>query len=232
MAPELYVREVEKALMPLADSAKAEKMRAYLLGQFEFLGLPAPVRRDAVKPLSGCQWHSSGDLLSAAHMLWNKPEREYRYTAIDLLRRHDRCLQPADLSVIRQLLLRDAWWETVDGLTAVIGAVLRAQLKSVDDPEALMDQWIVDSNFWVRRCAMLHQLGWRLDTNAKRLFAYAESLADEKEFFIRKAIGWALRDYSRWNPEAVSHFVREKRGVLSGLTAREAVRRLPAPLDG
>jgi 3-methyladenine DNA glycosylase AlkD len=76
---------------------------------------------------------------------------------------------------------------------------------------------------------MLHQLGWRLDTDTTRLFGYATQLADEKEFFIRKAIGWALRDYARWNPQAVTDFLVEHRARLSGLTVREAAKHLTLP---
>jgi 3-methyladenine DNA glycosylase AlkD len=76
---------------------------------------------------------------------------------------------------------------------------------------------------------MLHQLGWRLDTDTTRLFGYAAQLADEKEFFIRKAIGWALRDYARWNPQAVTKFLVEHRASLSGLTVREAAKHLTLP---
>jgi 3-methyladenine DNA glycosylase AlkD len=81
----------------------------------------------------------------------------------------------------------------------------------------------------VRRSALLHKLGWRLDTDTTRLFGYALKLADEKEFFIRKAIGWALRDYARWNPQAVTNFLAEHRAVLSGLTLREAAKHLTLP---
>jgi 3-methyladenine DNA glycosylase AlkD len=92
-----------------------------------------------------------------------------------------------------------------------------------------MDVWLKHPSHWVRRSAMLHQLGWRLDTDTTRLFGYATQLADEKEFFIRKAIGWALRDYARWNPQAVTDFLVEHRASLSGLTVREAAKHLTLP---
>jgi 3-methyladenine DNA glycosylase AlkD len=140
--------------------------------------------------------------------------------------RHHRLLSTDDMSTLRQLLEQQSWWETVDGLTSVIGAVLLASDRASGKGQASMDDWVQDANFWVRRAAMLHQRGWRLDTDSQRLFRYAKQLAGEKEFFIRKAIGWALRDYARWDDESVREFVRVNMQTLSPLTAREALKRL------
>jgi 3-methyladenine DNA glycosylase AlkD len=226
MTPKQFVHAVEHALMPLADDAKAQGMKAYLLNQFEFLGLAAPVRRAAVKEIGKVKWQSSADLSAAAELLWQKSEREYRYTAVDLLRQHSAQLSVNDLPALQALLLRDAWWETVDGLSAVIAEIMRAAVQQKPNAAVTMDVWLKHPSHWVRRAAMLHQLGWRLDTDTTRLFGYAQQLADEKEFFIRKAIGWALRDYARWNPQAVTDFLQENRNRLSGLTVREAAKHL------
>ena len=229
MMPQQFALAVQRALAPLADEARAEAMKAYLLNQFEFLGLPAPVRRAAVKSIGKVQWQSTDDLLAAAELLWQRPEREYRYTAVDLLRQHSAQLSVNDLPALQALLLRDAWWETVDGLSAVIAEVMHAAVLQKPNAAAAMDVWLKHPSFWVRRSAMLHQLGWRLDTDTTRLFGFAQQLADEKEFFIRKAIGWALRDYARWNPQAVTEFLVQHRANLSGLTVREAAKHLTLP---
>jgi 3-methyladenine DNA glycosylase AlkD len=229
MAPKQFALAVQRALTPLAYASRAEQMKAYLLEQFEFLGLTAPVRRQAVKDIGKVQWQSAGDLLAAAELLWQKPQREYRYTAVDLLRKHSRMLSVNDLPALQALLLRDAWWETVDGLSAVIADVVHAAVQQQPNAAVAMDVWLKHPSHWVRRSAMLHQLGWRLDTDTTRLFGYATQLADEKEFFIRKAIGWALRDYARWNPQAVTDFLVEHRNTLSGLTVREAAKHLTLP---
>ncbi len=229
MTPKQFVHAVEHALMPLADEAKAEGMKAYLLNQFEFLGLPAPVRRQAVKDMGKVQWQSADDLLAAAELLWQKHQREYRYTAVDLLRKHGAMLSVNELPALQALLLQDPWWETVDGLSAVIADVMHAAVQQQPNAAVAMDVWLKHPSHWVRRSAMLHQLGWRLDTDSTRLFGYAQQLSDEKEFFIRKAIGWALRDYARWNPDAVTDFVVQHRHTLSGLTVREAAKHLTLP---
>jgi 3-methyladenine DNA glycosylase AlkD len=229
MTPKQFVHAVEHALMPLADEAKAEGMKAYLLNQFEFLGLPAPVRRQAVKDMGKVQWQSADDLLAAAELLWQKHQREYRYTAVDLLRKHGAMLSVNELPALQALLLQDPWWETVDGLSAVIADVMHAAVQQQPNAAVAMDVWLKHPSYWVRRSAMLHQLGWRLNTDTTRLFGYAQQLSDEKEFFIRKAIGWALRDYARWNPDAVTDFVVQHRHTLSGLTVREAAKHLTLP---
>jgi 3-methyladenine DNA glycosylase AlkD len=229
MTPKQFVLAVQHAFAPLADESRAVQMKAYLLDQFEFLGLQAPVRRAAVKGIGKVKWQSADDLLAAAELLWQKPEREYRYTAVDLLRQHSAQLNVNDLPALQALLLRDSWWETVDGLSAVIADVMHAALQQQPNAAVAMDVWLKHPSHWVRRAAILHQLGWRLDTDTTRLFGYAAQLADEKEFFIRKAIGWALRDYARWNPQAVTDFLVEHRERLSGLTVREAAKHLTLP---
>ncbi|PRC94053.1 DNA alkylation repair protein [Solimicrobium silvestre] len=226
MKAQAFTREVECRLLPLANSDRAEAMSAYLLGQFKFLGLPAPIRRAAVKDLIKSPFDDAQKLLEAARMLWAGEEREYRYTAIDLLRHQSHLIGLTDLPAIRDLLLCDPWWETVDGLSAVISTVLHTEHTNKAAIKSIMDEWIVHESFWVRRSAMLHQLGWRLDTDKSRLKRYALKLGHEKEFFIRKAIGWALRDYARWDPEFVREFVIKYGDRLSSLTLRESSKHL------
>lgn len=208
----------EERLRPLADPARAAPMRAYMKDQFAFLGVPSPVRRAAVKDLVAQHPREPEALLATAEALWRQPERELRYTAIDLLRHHHKRLAPAHLPSLQGWLLRDSWWDTVDGLSAVIGRVVLAARAAQEE----MDAWVAHPDFWVRRAAMLHQLGWRRQTDAERLGRYALLLAPEREFFIRKAIGWALRDYARWDREFVAGFLAEHRDRLSPLSWREA----------
>ncbi len=229
MTPKQFVLAVQATFTPLADASRAEHMKAYLLDQFDFLGLQAPVRRQAVRGLGKLKWHSADDVLATAELLWQQPQREYRYTAVDLLRQHSAMLSVSELPVLQALLLREPWWETVDGLSAVIAEVMHAAVQQEPNAAKVMDVWLKHPSHWVRRSAMLHQLGWRLDTDPTRLFGYAQQLADEKEFFIRKAMGWALRDYARWNPQAVTDFLMEHRNTLSSLTVREAAKHLALP---
>jgi len=237
--PEQLAAQIQHTLAALADPARAVAMRAYLRGQFPFLGIPTPARRAALKPLLKVDFDQNR-LLTVADQLWRLPEREYRYAAIDLLARHVGRLDSSAVAPLLALAQREPWWETVDGLAGIVGDVVHAARRNDPDAQAAMDaarrndpdaQAAMDAAprhdcLWVRRIAMIHQLGWRLETDTTRLFGYAEKLAPESDFFIRKAIGWALRDYARWNPQAVRDFVAAMGTRLSPLSAREATRRI------
>ena len=191
-------------------------MAAYMRDQFEFLGIGTPTRRAATKPLyQGLKSHSADELIGLAQILWRFPEREYQYAAIDLLAMHSNKLDAAHVPILMELVQSKSWWDTVDALASVIGKVLRYGHDG-------MDQAIVHQNMWARRVAILHQLGWHDKTDEALLFSYSLQCAHEKEFFIQKAIGWALRDYARHDPQAVREFTVAKKATLSPLSYREA----------
>lgn len=219
------LQALKSGLAAQADPVKAAQMRAYLRDGFDFLGVPTPARRALVKasPHAGLDYPG---LMALADALWNEELREYQYAAIDLLDLHRRQLPPEAIPALLALARRKPWWETVDGLAGVIGRLLRASKEKVIDPQAPMDAALGDPSFWIRRIAMTHQLGWRLETDEARLFGYALALAGEDEFFIRKAIGWALRDYAKWAPHRVADFLAAQRRLLSPLTLREAGKHL------
>ena len=218
--------QIDAALRPLADLAQAVPMRAYMLDQFAFLGIRATPRRQALRGLPRLNTWTAVDLLSAAEALWEMPEREFQYAAVDLLAKHHRKLELASLPSLLQLVQRHAWWDTVDGLAGVVGDILLRARTRQPEVQRQMDDWLGHPSLWVRRVAMLHQLGWKAQTDQARLFRYALALAPETEFFIRKAIGWALRDHARTQPEAVRTFLADHAHVLSGLTRREAGKHL------
>ena len=189
-----FSRAVESALAPLSNAKRAVEMRAYMRGRFTYLGIPTPERRATVKLL--IRTFAPADpatLRAAALALWQMQQREYHYVAVDLLSRHCIALSLDDLPWLLELAQERSWWDSVDALVKVVGKIVRV---SGAKGQRQMDRAVRAENFWVRRIAMLHQLGWREDTDTVRLFKYADLLAGEKEFFIRKAIGWALRDYA------------------------------------
>ena len=218
--------QIEAALRPLADVSQATPMRAYMLDQFAFLGIRATPRRQALRGLPRLSHWTALELLALAEALWDLPEREFQYVAVDLLAKHHRQLDVDSLPRLLQLVQRHAWWDTVDGLAGVVGDILLRARAGERDVQRHMDACLSDSNLWVRRVAMLHQLGWKAQTDEARLLRYALSLAPESDFFIRKAIGWALRDYARTSPEAVRAFLAKHVQRLSGLTRREAGKHL------
>jgi 3-methyladenine DNA glycosylase AlkD len=221
----IWLAPIEAALRALADAQQAEPMKAYMLDQFEFLGIRAGPRREALKGLMKFTG-TADELLALAEALWRLPEREFRYAAIDLLAKHHKRLDVSALPRILQLVQTDPWWDTVDGLAGVVGDILLRAKASQPDAQRHMDACLVHPHLWVRRVAMLHQLGWREQTDPERLLRYALTLAPEKDFFIRKAIGWALRDHARTQPDAVRDFLARHADQLSGLTRREAGKHL------
>lgn len=217
------VEKFQHALQPLADAGRALAMRAYLRDQFHFMGIAAPGRRQASMPIIGqLKTLNAAQLIAVAEQLWCLDAREYQYVAIDLLAQHVSQLDNEHVPALLALVQRKSWWDSVDGLAGVIGAVLQARLSAKREGQRLMDAALVHANFWVRRIALLHQLGWRDATDTERLLRYALTLAHEKEFFIRKAIGWALRDYARQEPERIRQFLLAHQAQLSGLSFREA----------
>lgn len=214
-----FVADVTRALAPLADAKRATPMAAYMKNRFAFLGIPAPARRQATR---GPIRTYGGDPLAAAAKLWRKPQREFQYVACDLLQRHVDRLQGGALPGIARLVTTKSWWDTVDGLAWVAGEIVRRDPRQ----KRVMDDWIGAEDFWLRRVALLHQLAFKNETDAARLFAYCLRLAREQEFFIRKAIGWALRQHAYTDRRSVRDFLRTHREALSPLSFREAAKHL------
>lgn len=215
-----FLTKVAIALASEADPARAHAMRAYMRDQFDFLGVGTPQRRASCRSLlKALKGSGTPALLEHACALWELPQREYQYVALDMLAMHWKELETESIPALMALAKDQSWWDTVDALAGIIGDVLRHRHDYMD--EALRDQ-----NMWIRRIALLHQLGWRNKTDQTRLFDYALTLAHEKEFFIQKAIGWSLRDYARHAPDAVRAFILREQARLAPLSFREANKHL------
>jgi len=219
------VRGAADALAPLADPARAGPMAVYMRDRFAFLGIPTPVRRAATRELikRARAKADQADLLASAQSLWRKAQREYHYVAVDLLAACEQRLTPHALPVVALLVTTQSWWDTVDGLAAhVVGPLVARHVLL----RGMLDAWSSDENLWLRRTAILHQLRYGGRTDARRLFAYCVANADDPDFFIRKAIGWALRQYAYTDPQAVRSFLRAEQERLSPLSLREAGKHL------
>lgn len=212
------------ALGPLADPARAVPMAAYLRDQFPFLGIGAPDRRSALRRA----WHAlpaptATELSGALRALWNLPEREYQHCGCDLLARYIRVCPAAFLTgTVQDLVTSRSWWDTVDALrSAAVGPLV------AKDPDLVrvLWEWLESSNRWLVRSAIIHQLGYRADTDPAVLFGMCARRATDREFFIAKAIGWALRTYARQAPDDVRAFVADH-PELSPLARREALKHL------
>ncbi len=217
------IPELRAALAEVGDPERAAQMAGYMKDRFEFFGVASPARRATQKPiLTAAKGADQQDLLAFAEACWAEPKREFHYVAADVLRKHNVALSATALARVQALITTNSWWDTVDSLAAwTVGPlVLRhPQLTGA------MDKWISDKNIWLARTAIIHQLSYKDQTDPDRLFAYAVQRAEDTEFFIRKALGWALRQYARVDPEAVAEFVAAN-PQLSGLTKREALKHL------
>ncbi|MEV0647082.1 DNA alkylation repair protein [Phytomonospora sp. NPDC050363] len=216
------IERLQEVFTASADPALGAAMRSYMRDMFPFLGMKTPERRAASrKVLAGAPAFGEEALAEIAEACWELPEREYQYFACDLLVRNAKRLSADFVPVLRRLVVAKSWWDTVDPLAArVAGGLVRAEPALV----RVMDEWIEEEDLWLVRVALLHQLLYRAETDAGRLFRYCERRAGESFFFVRKAIGWALREYAKSDPAAVRAFVT--RTELSPLSRREALKHL------
>ncbi|TXL88268.1 DNA alkylation repair protein [Streptomyces sp. IB2014 016-6] len=207
-----------------ADPVRAEQSGAYLKGVAPFLGIPAPQRRALSRQvLDALPRPDERDCVAIALRCWELPEREYQYFAVDYLRRHVGRLSSGFLPVVRHLVSTVSWWDTVDALAAHLAGGLVGADRAL---AAEMDTWIADENMWIARTALLHQLTYKDATDTERLFGYCLRQSGHPDFFIRKAIGWCLREYAKTDPAAVRDFVEGARDRLSPLSVREALKNL------
>jgi 3-methyladenine DNA glycosylase AlkD len=216
--------ELRDALTAVAVPADAAPMAAYMKDRFPFLGVKTPARRHASRPvISASKRAPIDEVVQLARELRAQPEREFHYVASDVLRANQQRLLARHLDDLEQFVVTDAWWDTVDALASpTIGTMAR------NHPEVLatLDEWIDADDFWLARVAIIHQLRFGVDTDADRLFRYCSHRAGDEEFFIRKAIGWALREYAKADPDAVRTYVDDHRDDLSPLSRREATKHL------
>lgn len=220
MTPKTFVQKVQVTLKAERNPEKAASMAAYMKDQFPFLGLPQPeLKRLSIPMLNEIKPFVDAKFLhQSVLLLWKLTEREYHYVAITLLYNHTKQAEHSTLELIENLVVQKSWWDTVDSLATLVGKL------AWQFPEWLetLEHYSAHENFWLRRIALLYQLTYRKKTDQKRLFRYCLINAEEKEFFIRKAIGWALREYSKTNPDAVRAFLAENKNRLSSLSVREA----------
>jgi 3-methyladenine DNA glycosylase AlkD len=212
----LTIAQLKRVYGAHADPSAAAPMRAYMRDQFPFLGLQRKKRDELDKELIG-----DADPAALARGCFRLPEREYQYFATKYLRKHVRELDASFIDVLEELITTKSWWDTVDELAVnVVGPLVEKHPPLV----TRMDRWAKSEDLWLARSAILHQNKYRARTDAKRLFRYCAARAADKDFFMRKAIGWALREYSATEPEAVRAFVDKTK--LSPLSAKEALRKI------
>jgi 3-methyladenine DNA glycosylase AlkD len=216
-----YVKLLRARLEKHADPANAAPMKRYMRDQFEYLGLKGPrldellkehIAEHGLPPLS--------DLEVITRDLWSLPQREFQYSATILLGKFEKQLPEAFIETLEYLIVTKSWWDTVDTIS---GHALGTHFKRFPRTrKKYLAKWRRSDNFWLRRACILFQLGYKQETDFQLLKEIICENLGSKEFFINKAIGWSLRQYTRVDPEAVKKFVDQT--PLHPLSAREALK--------
>ena len=214
---------VWSALEKSAISSQSGPMAAYMKNRFPFLGIQTPARKALLSSLK-LEIADFETLRNLVKLCFEAAPREAHYAGLDLLERHHRLWTGEVLNLLETLTTTKSWWDTADRLSSPL--MWRA-LRRFPEENGRPDAWIASSDLWLQRAALLYQRTAKAETDTQRLTRYIEATQDSPEFFLRKAIGWALRQYGYTNPEWVRRFVAEHPN-LSALSRREALRALPA----
>lgn len=200
------------------DSKKAGPMEAYMLHQFFFLGIAAPERNALYKKYFPKAKKTKIIDWNFVDTCWRKEPREYQYVAANYLKAMQSYLTENDLPKLEQLVVTKSWWDTVDILDRVVGSLV------YDRPELeeIILKWSLSDNIWLRRVAIDHQLLRKEKTNVQLLEKILLYNLNQTEFFINKAIGWALRDYSKTNSTWVAGFIEKNKERMADLSIKEA----------
>jgi len=218
-----WIDNLKEAFIRKADAERALAMAAYMKHHFSFVGLAAPQRKNIQKQ----HFEAGKDLLNThwrdvVQLLWEEESREFQYTAMDLMLKFKRKMEINDIQLLEKLIRTKSWWDTVDFLAGtMVGLYFRQFVKQRDFH---VQNWDVSQNMWLQRSVLIFQLRYKDETDVDLLFKYCHKYADSKEFFIRKAIGWALRELAKTQHEIVISFVNETN--LSALSKREALKHL------
>jgi 3-methyladenine DNA glycosylase AlkD len=221
------VAELERDLRAVATPERAAQEKRYLKSDLEFLGASYWETGRLVKAFAARNRRLGRDeLLGLVEALWSRPVFELRSTAVNLLDRFGLLLAAGDLPLVERLLRESGTWALVDDLAVhVVGRLVGADPAAC---EATLDRWAADADFWVRRASLLGELlPLRGEAPFARVARRADGMLEEREFFIRKAIGWVLRDVGKRNPDVVVAWLEPRIGRASGVTVREAVKYLP-----
>ena len=216
-----FVTQLEADFSQLADRNIAERQEAYLKNKFQLLGLPTPLRKETQKPfLLKANLPAKEELTKVMKELWTKPQREFQYFAIDLNRKYLKNIEFQDIELFEMMITNKSWWDTVDLIaTNLVGNYFKLFPEQIR-PVTL--RWMESDNIWLQRTCLIFQLKYKEDIDTELLTDYILLLKDTKEFFLNKAIGWILREYTRTNSEWVIDFVGKYE--LSNLSRKEAMR--------
>ena len=196
----------------------AESMSKYMQDKFRFLGVRGATRTEIYKKYFPDARKTKTIDWDFVENCWNKEEREFQYAVVYYLKAMQKFLKREDISRLKYLIVTKSWWDTVDLLAKVVGSLIIR----IEGYDQIMLEWSKDSNIWLRRVAILYQLSLKDKVDKQVLDEILVNNLGDSEFFINKAIGWALRDYSKYNPEWVREFIKKNKENMANLSIREA----------
>lgn len=216
--------EVVQLLEEHSDADNAKAMAKYMRDQFSFYGIKSPLRKELVRHIKAVVPVTEDPSYQMfITLLWDNDHRECQYIALDLLKLKSKKLDKLWIDYLENLILTKSWWDTVDFLAPLLGNIFS---RNITLGHSYTDKWIASDNIWLQRSALIYQLKYKDAVDADRLYRYILKRKDSKEFFVQKGAGWALRQYSKFNPESVRQFLDKHSHELAKLTVREGSRML------
>ena len=216
-----FIKILEIEFEKNANPEIAIGQKAYMKNNFDFYGIKTPDRRKIQKPFLVKKYlPPKKDLEKIVKTLWKKPEREYQYFSQELTEKYSKQFDKSDIELFEFMIINKSWWDTIDFIAPkLVGEYFKLYPEQRNNH---IEKWIVSGNIWLQRTAILFQLNYKVDLDKNFLAYIIHSLLGSKEFFINKAIGWILRQYSRTNPSWVIDFVNKT--DLNALSKKEALR--------
>jgi len=216
-----YTQQVLEVFKLHEDPSLAISMSKYMRNKFEYFGINSPTRKEISKPLLAHTFIPEADKIPGIIMeLWNQPQRELQYFALELLQKYAKKSPAEWIYLYVELITTKSWWDSVDGLAAnQVGGHFKRYPDLIED---LTDKWMASKNIWLQRTCLIFQLRYKHDTDFELMKSFIIPLVASNEFFIKKAIGWALRQYGKFNPKAVIDFVEHQ--SMSHLSRKEALK--------
>ena len=199
------------------NSENADAMSAYMKNKFEFYGIPSPERKELYKDFLKSEKASKTIDWDFLDKCYKDGHREFQYLVYDYLLAMKRYIAFEDIDRIKRFIITKSWWDTIDFLCKIIGDIGLRDTRVHD----LMLKWSESDNIWIKRTAILHQLAYKDKTDTELLENIIRNCLGSDEFFINKAIGWTLREYSKTSPQWVSDFINRYKNELSALSIKE-----------
>lgn len=220
---EFHLENLSLRFQKHADPEKAFQMKKYMKDRYPFFGIQANPRRAICSQfLKEHDLPEKKFLFEIVKQLWEKDEREFQHFGAELAHKFNNNIEENDLEIFQWMIINKSWWDTIDFIAAnLVGNYFRIYHQHT---EQTMREWLDSGNIWLQRTTLIFQLKYKENTDIDLLTRQILALKDSKEFFIRKAIGWALREYSKTNPDWVIEFVGKTN--MSGLSTREALKRI------